>query len=281
MSVMDEYIKNNKDQAGQQFFIDVWEEGPIKDVCVRIWVSTVKEDAEKEVDSEQADLLEKIAILKKGYEERKAQEVVAPQPVVEKVEEETEVVEDVQADEPVVETEEPSLDETEVAGQPVDDFSRISNGGAIYITVDGGTQHEQDMNAYRKTVDQELVRLINEVRTTNSLSELQLDETAMIYAGEKALDIMGTGQLSLTNSDGKTPIDYLKSASPNLVKGYHAVGQCIRLDDPKLTAKNLFDQFIAIPGMKDKVLDGKITHIAVSVAFEDRAIFVSELLTGY
>lgn len=289
MGIMDKYIKENKDQAGQQFFIDVWEEGPIKDVCVRVWVSTVEKDAEKEVDSEQADLLEKIAILKKGYEERKAQEVVAPQPVVEKVEKETEVVEDVQADEPVVEeSQEPSsvtvkTEEGEEVEVQADEngFIRTNGGTSIVVSVEGETEAEKAMYNYGETVNKEMVRLINEVRTQKGLPQLEWDDTAILYANERSLDMLKHKAMSLKDANGVSPVDHLRNAKPSLTKGYHAVGQCVRLEDPKTTARNLFDKFMVIDNIDEKLSDPSFTHIAVGVAFEGYDIFVTEMFTAY
>lgn len=253
MDLIDNYSKSN---TYDSVSLKVRADEDSKNIIVEVYAVN-SETGTENADSELARM---IAELRKGYGNQDP--VVAENPV----------------------SSEPS-DPTpgESSDQEVDEEGFIRAGIGESILVDEGklAEFEKELKEYGNALNTKVFELINKARQDNGLSALNIDENAKQFANEKSLDMLLNGQFSLTDSDNKTPIDYMRAAGFQPTQAHHMIGQCVKMSNAEDTAKHLVQTLLNDDKLRSRLLDSKFTSGFAGVAFQENTIYVTYILTAY
>lgn len=109
-------------------------------------------------------------------------------------------------------------------------------------------------------IERQVVVLVNQIRTSNGLKELKLNDSLASVARTKAEDMSNNGYFSHTSPTYGTPFDMIKAsgikystAGENIAKGYK-------------TAQAVVDGWMNSPGHKANILNASYTQIGVGYA---------------
>ncbi|WP_077622244.1 CAP domain-containing protein [Sediminibacillus massiliensis] len=121
----------------------------------------------------------------------------------------------------------------------------------------GGQAQQNNQNANLSEIQQEVVRLTNEERRNNGLSELKADGELTEVAQTKSEDMAEKGYFSHTSPTYGSPFDMMQefgvdyqSAAENIASGQQS-------------PEAVVDAWMNSPGHRKNILNGNLTHIGI------------------
>lgn len=145
------------------------------------------------------------------------------------------------------------LSEIKAANPTIKNYNLIYPGQIINIPT-----HDSSVTAY----EQEVARLVNEIRRSRGLSPLTLDWQLSRVARYKSQDMKDKGYFSHTSPTYGSPFNMMKSfgityktAGENIAKGYS-------------TPAAVVDAWMNSPGHRANILNSSFTHIGVGYVAE-------------
>lgn len=121
---------------------------------------------------------------------------------------------------------------------------------------------------------QQVATLVNQERTSRSLTPLLVDTGATQAAKAHAEDMAGRGFFAHTTPEGWTPADRLQLLG---VTGYSGVGENIALGQP--TPQDVMTAWMNSSGHRANILNPSYTHIGVGVVDGPGPYWVQVFLT--
>ena len=115
--------------------------------------------------------------------------------------------------------------------------------------------------------EQELVRLINDIRSQYSLSPLILNDSLTVAARRHSQDMAQNNFLSHTGSDGSSPWDRMRDAGYRLMQGGENVAAGYS------TPAAVVNGWMSSPGHRANMLSPNFCDLGVGYAYENQSIY--------